>query len=150
MRGQRRIRPCCPTEQARRPGSSRTVTAMWELLTALAGTLLFTCGPTGTTSDVYLKEPSGTVRRLTTTPEHRGMRDAVWLRGRVVTVGGLADNLAVRDVETPPRSRGRRLEREIARAPAVSKRGVLAYTRLWEDRRRRLYDEVVRVGRRGK
>jgi hypothetical protein len=120
---------------------------MWELLAAIAGTLLFTCGPTGTTSDVYLKDPTGAVRRLTVTPEHEGVRDAVWLGDRVVTVGReSADLLAVRDVDTPPTSRGRLLERQIAGNPAVSNSGVLAYTRLWEDRRGRLSDEVVRVG----
>ncbi len=120
---------------------------MWELLAAIAGSLLFTCGPTGTTSDVYLKDPTGAVGRLTATPEHQGVRDAAWLGDRVVTVGReFGDLLAVRDVDTPPSSPGRLLERQIARNPAVSTRGVLAYTRLWENRRGRLYDEVVRVG----
>jgi hypothetical protein len=124
---------------------------MWELLAAIAGTLLFTCGPTGTTSDVYLKDSTGAVRRLTVTPEDRGVRDAAWFGDRVVTVGReLADLLEVRDVDMPPTSRGRLLERQIAGNPAVSKSGVLAYTRLWEDRRGRLYDEVVRVGSGGR
>jgi hypothetical protein len=124
---------------------------MWELLAAIAGTLLITCGPTATTSDVYLKDPTGAVRALTATPEDQGVRDAVWLGDRVVTVGReFADLLAVRDVDAPRTSRGRLIERQIARDPAVSKSGVLAYTRLWEDRRGRLYDEVVRVGSDGR
>jgi hypothetical protein len=124
---------------------------MWELLATIAGTLLFTCGPTGITSDVYLKDPAGAVSRLTATPEDQGVRDAVWLGDRVVTVGrGFFDLLAVREVDTPPSSRGRLLERHIAGNPAVSQSGVLAYTRLWEDRRGRVYDEVVRVGSGGR
>jgi hypothetical protein len=81
---------------------------------------------------VYLKDPTGAVRRLTATPEDQGVRDAVWFADRVVTVGReLPDRLAVRDVNTPPTSRGSLLERQIARNPAVSRSGVLAYTRLW-------------------
>jgi hypothetical protein len=65
-----------------------------------------------------------------------------------VTLGGLSDRLAVRDPDAAPTAPGRLLERRIAGNPAVSGRGVLAYTRLWEDHRGRLYDEVVRVGKR--
>jgi hypothetical protein len=120
---------------------------VWELLATIAGTLLFTCGPTGTTSDAYLKDPTGAVRRLTLTPEDQGVRDATWLGDRVVTVGReFLDLLAVREVDAPPTSPGRLLERQIASSPAVSNSGVLAYTRLSEGRRGRLQDEVVRVG----
>jgi len=115
----------------------------WEALQDVRGTLLFTCTAEVGGGDVYLKDASGAVRRLTVTPERNGIGQVAWWGDRIVVDN--AGEVQVRDLDTPPEEPGENLEFEVSRNPAASERGVLAYTRLWEDRRRRLKDEIVRV-----
>jgi hypothetical protein len=127
--------------------ASQQADPAWDALRDVRGSLLFTCTAEVGGGDVYLKDASEAVRRLTVTPERLGIGSVAWWGERIVVDN--AGHVQVRELDTLPEQPGESLEFERSGVPAASGRGVLAYARLWEGRRGRLKDEIVRVaGRR--
>jgi hypothetical protein len=134
----------CGSTDPRRPASDGD--NPWAALDRVPGSLLFACGPSTTSADVYLKDPTGAVRRLTESPQNFGVSGMAWL-GRqiaVVTTRKGPEDLEVRDLDTPPAAPGKLVDRSSG-SPAVSGDGELAYMRAGE-RRGRFAHEVVRTG----
>jgi hypothetical protein len=118
----------------------------WDALKPIEGSVLFACQSEPGTGDLYFKDDGGTVHRLTVTERQEGAGLVTWYGNRILAVidRGLRNRMEIRDLTTRPDAVGARLGP--GWAPAASPTGTIAYTRVGEDRKGRLVDEVIGKG----